>query len=205
MSQVTLPENNLNALEAVLFIYGEPVSFKKISQILGLSLDGIPELAEKLSDRYKESALALVVHAEQIQLVTNPKLAHLLEKVVKEELSDDLTPASVETLAIISYLGPISRFKIDFIRGVNSSFILRNLLLRGLIDRFPDPERPNAFAYSCSFDFLRHMGVGRVEELPNFERYHKLADKLQTGLGGESNAAETVVDGMAPNKENETE
>ena len=61
---------------------------------------------------------------------------------VKEELTEDLTPASLETLSIVAYLGPISRVRIEYLRGVNSSVILRSLMIRGLIERFADPEHP---------------------------------------------------------------
>jgi len=64
--------------------------------------------------------------------------------------------------------------EIDNIRGVNSSYILRNLLIRGLIERDIDTRRANAFIYKISFDFLKKMGLSKIDELPEYEKYHNL-------------------------------
>ena len=88
-----------------------------------------------------------------------------------------LTPASLETLAIIAYLGPCNRALIEYVRGVNSTFILRSLMIRGLVERKPDPKRMNTFLYQVSFDFLRHMGLTRQGDLPDYEKYRKLKDE----------------------------
>ena len=97
---------------------------------------------------------------------------------MKDELKGDLSPASLETLAIIAYFGPVPRSRIDFLRGVNSSFTLRNLLIRGLVDRAPNPSRPNQFLYAASFETLRHLGVSSREELPEFSAIHEKLEKL---------------------------
>ena len=71
-------------------------------------------------------------------------------------------------------MGPVTRAEIEFIRGVNSSFILRNLMVRGLIAKEADKERAGSFVYRATFDFLRHVGVSRAEELPEFAKYRDL-------------------------------
>ncbi len=100
---------------------------------------------------------------------TNPESSKLIEAVRTEELSKDLGRAGLETLAIVLYQGPIRRSEIDYIRGVNSNFILRNLLIRGLIERKTDPNDNRAAVYSPSMDLLRFLGITQVSELKDFD------------------------------------
>lgn len=169
-------------LEALLFIHGEPLALKKIRTILDIKPEEtdliIAELKKRLGDDSR--GLALIEDGEKIQLVTKPKFGKILESFIKEELSEDLTPASLETLALIAYFAPISRSRLDYLRGVNSTFILRSLLLRGLVERFPDPERTNAFLYRPTFDLLRHLGLEKKENLPDFEKFQSLLKAFES-------------------------
>ena len=81
----------------------------------------------------------------------------------------DLGRAGLETISIILYKNPVTKNEIDFIRGVNSQFIIRNLLIRGLIERIPNPNgRGNL--YQPTFELLRYMGVEKIENLPDYEK-----------------------------------
>jgi len=133
-------------------------------------------LAEELKRRLKDPArgLELVADREKVQLATKPEWNSILESFVKEELTEDLSPASLETLSIVSYLGPISRTRIEYLRGVNSSVILRSLMIRGLIERFPDPEHPAGFLYRLTFDAMKHLGIQQKEDLPEFSKFQEL-------------------------------
>ena len=111
---------------------------------------------------------------EKVQLATKPEWNAILESFVKEELTEDLSPASLETLSIISYLGPISRTRIEYLRGVNSSVILRSLMIRGLVERFADPEHPAGFLYRLTFDAMKHLGIQQKEDLPDFAKFQEL-------------------------------
>ena len=175
------PTKNITAaIEALLFIYGEPISIAQISKILKVPdsdiNNGIKELHEHLVA--DERGLTLVVHDGKVQFATKPAFANLLEYITKEEFEEQLTPAALETLSIVMYAGPIYRADIEYVRGVNSSFILRNLLLLGLVERSIDPKRANTYLYNVSFDLLRHVGVGTREELPDFSKYNGLIKKL---------------------------
>lgn len=166
-------EQKLAELEALLFIHGEPLTNKKAEKILELTKEGLGSLITELEKRMSAEGrgLALIRDEEKIQFATKPQFAKLIEGFVKEELTEDLTPATLEVLSIIAYLSPVSRAEIDYRRGVNSSFTLRNLLLRGLIERFPDPERPSSLLYRPTFEFFRHLGMKGKEELPDFEKF----------------------------------
>lgn len=166
-------EQKLAELEALLFIHGEPLTKKKAGKILELTKEDIDALLIELEKLLiaENRGLALVRDEEKIQFATKPQFAKLVEGFVKEELTEDLTPAALEVLSIIAYLGPVSRADIDYRRGVNSSFTVRNLMLRGLIERFSAPERPSSFLYKPTFEFFRHIGVKGKEELPDFEKF----------------------------------
>ncbi len=166
-------EQKLAELEALLFIHGEPLAKKKAEKILELGKEDLESLVSELEKRLsaEDRGLALIRDNEKIQLATKPLFAKLIEGFVKEEMSEDLTPATLEVLSIVAYLGPVSRAQIDYRRGVNSSFTLRNLMLRGLIERITDPERATSFLYRPTFEFFRHLGVNGKEELPDFEKF----------------------------------
>ncbi len=164
--------NNLTAsLEALLFAYGEQLSVKKIAKILNANEEEIKSAIKDFEDKLKEEnrGLRLIFQNETIQLATKPEFSRFLEDFIKEEFKENLTPAALETLSLTAYLGPISRAKIDYFRGVNSSFILRGLLMRGLIERVDSKSR--GYLYQSSFDLLKHLGLSKPEELPNYEKY----------------------------------
>lgn len=172
----------VNQLEALLFIYGDPLGFKKIAQILKAEETEVKEAVKILAEELEKEGrgLSLMRDKDKIQLTTKPEFTKLLESVIKEELHENLTPAALETLSIVAYAGPLSRAELEYIRGVNSSFTLRNLLIRGLIERSPDPKRTNVFLYNPSFDVLRHLGISKAEDLPEYERFKSLIEKMRT-------------------------
>lgn len=175
-------EKLIAQLEALLFIYGEPLEIKKIAKTLKAAEEEIKSAIDALEAelRSENRGLFLVRDREEIQLTTKPDFAKLLETVIKEELHENLTPAALETLSIVAYAGPLSRAELEYIRGVNSSFTLRNLLIRGLVERAPDPKRGNVFLYSPSFEFLRHVGVSQAGDLPEYEKFKTLIEKMRT-------------------------
>jgi segregation and condensation protein B len=122
--------------------------------------------------------LMLLSSEDAVQLVTKPDFAGFLEEIVKSEISEALTPAALETLSIVSYTAPTTRAEIDYIRGVNSSFILRSLSIRGLVDRTTDPNRGNAYTYTPSFELLKYLGTARTEDLPEYDNFRKLVQKF---------------------------
>ena len=133
-------------------------------------------LADELKKRLKDPArgLQIISDREKVQLATKPEWNAILQGFIKEELTEDLTPASLETLSIVSYLGPISRPRIEYLRGVNSSVILRSLMIRGLVERYQDPERSSGFLYRPTFDAMKHLGIQQKEDLPDFAKFQEL-------------------------------
>ncbi len=181
------PSTSLSAkLEAILFWKAEPVSLKKLAQLLSTEKTAIEKAdgasAVKITEEQVKTALAelekslqgrgltLVQTDTEVMLGTANELSPLIEQLTKEELSRDLGKAGLETLSIILYQGPISRADIDYIRGVNSQFILRNLLIRGLAERIDNPKDARSYLYKTTLDLLAHLGVSKIEELPEYEK-----------------------------------
>ncbi len=155
-------------IEAILFWKGEPISRKKLADILKVGEPEVNESIEKLKINLKERGIVLVEKENEVMLGTAPELSTLFEELQKEELNRDLSKASLETLSIVLYKNGASRSEIDYIRGVNSSFTLRALSIRGLVEKVTDPKDNRRFIYKPSFELLSYMGVTKVEDLPDF-------------------------------------
>ena len=121
-----------------------------------------------------EDIVSIIEKNNCFQMVSNPENAPYVEKFIKDDLQEDLTPTSLEVLAIIAYKGPITRVEIEEIRGINSSYTLRNLLIRGLIERKPHPEDARTYLYEISFDFLRKLGLSSVDQLPEYKKFKEI-------------------------------
>ncbi len=159
----------LSVLESVLFAFGEPVKLEKLKDILGLSLEATKELVLSYESKISQdvsAGLFLIQADDEIQLGTKPQNYVHLEKFLKQDIEEELSSASIEVLTIILYRGPISRSGVDFIRGVNSSYILRVLLMRGLVQR---EKHGLSFLYRPSFDLLKLLGLSNQKDLPEFE------------------------------------
>lgn len=167
-------------LESLLFASNEPQALEDLSKILNVSAEEIEAALLKLQQYYLENkrGLRLLNNNNKWLLSINPENTPYLNKLKKEVLEGDLSPAALETLSIIAYRGPISRAEINEIRGVDSSYILRQLFLRELIERFPSPQRQNIFLYQVSFKFLEHLGLTKVQDLPNYEELHQKISNL---------------------------
>ncbi len=165
-------KNNLKrAIEGILFVSGEPVGLKKLSKLLEQKEDDIREMILEMREEFNDRGLIIISDDEKYQLTTSPNISNIITEFLKTELKDDLSPASLETLAIIAYKGPISRIEIDNIRGVNSSFILRSLLVRGLITKEKSPNSKLINVYRISFDMIRNLGIENIHQLPDFDKY----------------------------------
>ncbi|MFA5778338.1 MAG: SMC-Scp complex subunit ScpB [Candidatus Paceibacterota bacterium] len=161
--------NNLETkIEAILFFKGEPVSRKKLADILKVGQTEINEGIEKLKENLQNRGIVLIENDNEITLGTAPESSKLIEDLQKEELNRELSKASLETLSIILYKNGVSRAEIDYIRGVNSSFTLRALAVRGLVGKTIDTKDSRRYIYRPSFELLSFMGVKSVEELPDY-------------------------------------
>src|SRR5690606_34101475 len=127
-------------IEGVLFYKAAPMKIAALSRFFEASEEDVRNALETLKNRMEGTALRVLVTDTEAGIVTAPEIAEIIEKLRKDEFKRDIGKAGAETLAIILYRGPLTRAEIDSIRGVNSTFILRNLLIRGLIERRDNPK-----------------------------------------------------------------
>ncbi|EKD46705.1 MAG: segregation and condensation protein B [uncultured bacterium] len=161
----------VSVLESILFVSGEPIKKIKLANVTDERLEDVDIALSVLLEKYSDpsSGLALIIKGEEVQLVSNPENASIVENLVKNELQDSLSNAAMEVVSIIAYRGPISKVEIEAIRGVNCSYTLRNLLLRGLIERNDNPKDSRGHVYAISFDFLKKLGIDGVKKLPEYD------------------------------------
>ncbi|MCU0660679.1 MAG: SMC-Scp complex subunit ScpB [Candidatus Pacebacteria bacterium] len=179
-------------IEGLLFFKGEPLSVATIGSILNVKKEEVEKALTSLAAKLSDRGLTLMWIGAMVQLATKPELGPLFEALRKEELSKELSKASLETLAIIIYKGKATRSDIDYIRGVNSGFILRNLLVRGLIQKDTDPEDSRKYVYAPTFDLLSYLGVARTEELPEFTALSTALVSLQETSEEEKNMSADI-------------
>ena len=168
-------------IEAILFWKAEPVTIKRLAALLGgegkdADLSMVREGLLQLEQRLKGRGLSLVQTEDEAMLGTAKELSPLIERLTKEDLARDLGKAGLETLSIILYQGPISRADIDYIRGVNSQFILRNLLIPGLTERIDNPKDARSFLYKPTLALLAHLGISKIGDLPEYAEVRKEID-----------------------------
>lgn len=165
-------------IEALLFMHGEAMELKELERHLAVPAEEIREAVNQLTGEYQNRGLVLVEKDGAVEIGSHPDAHAYVDKLVKSEFSEGLSRSGLETLAIIAYKGPLSRPEIDYIRGANSSFTLRNLLMRGLIERAEHPHDARSYQYRISFQFLQHFGLSKLEELPEYESLQKEAIEI---------------------------
>ncbi|MFA5000955.1 MAG: SMC-Scp complex subunit ScpB [Candidatus Paceibacterota bacterium] len=168
---------NLEAkIEAILFYKAEAVTISQLVKWLAVPIPEIETGLANLAEQLNERGVRLIQTGEEIMLGTASEASPLIEQITKDELAKDLGKAALETLTLIIYEGPLSRAEIDYVRGVNSSFILRHLLVRGLVEREIDKKDARRFIYRPTLDLLRHLGIEKLEDLPEYEIVKKQVD-----------------------------
>lgn len=183
-------------IEALLFYKGEPVSVRFLASTLKVSEDEAWAGVDALEQGLKGARRGIIVlrNGDEVMLGTEPGMGTTIEALLKEELSKDLGKAGLETLAIVLYRGPIVRSEINYIRGVNSNYILRSLLVRGLIEKVED-STARSTVYRPTFELLSYMGVSRVEDLPEYDGVRAAVEEFRNTNKEESNEYEEEHDG----------
>jgi len=166
-------------IEAVLFWKGEPMKIRKLAQIFAKSEEEILICIKSLATKIADRGISLIFKDDEVALGTSKDYSEIIERLTKEELVRDLGKAGLEALSIIVYMGPISRAEIDLIRGVQSSFILRNLTVRGLVERITNPKDQRSFLYRPTFDLISFLGVSKIEDMPEFTEARSEIEKFK--------------------------
>ncbi|PIT87904.1 MAG: hypothetical protein COU31_00260 [Candidatus Magasanikbacteria bacterium CG10_big_fil_rev_8_21_14_0_10_40_10] len=172
--------NLQSKLESILFVASKPIGVKKIAKVLAVDIQEAQNALEELIVKYNQpnSGIVIMRNNSEVQMTSNPDNSASAENFLKNEISGELTRPQLETLTVISYCGPITKPELEQIRGVNCGLILRNLLLRGLVQE----NKENSFlpSYEVSMDYLRHLGIKSAQELPDYDklRQHPYLEQL---------------------------
>ena len=160
----------INTLEALLFVAGKPLRAKELAKIIEQEEAAVQTALTALAEAKKGSGVILLDNNGEYQLATSNSYSTQVKNFLNAELREKLTDATVEVLAIIAYRQPISKAEIEAIRGVNSQYSLRNLLMRGLIEKIANPSDARSFLYQTTTEFLQHLGLASTKDLPEFEK-----------------------------------
>lgn len=173
-------------IQSILFIKTDAVSVDWLSRTLEVSREEVLAALEDLRSATAGQGIVLVQHDNSVMLATHPDMGAFIETLYTREITTPLSKSALETLAIILYSGPISKSEIDHIRGVNSQFMLRNLLVRGLIEKKENLDDKRRAFFQVSNDTLTFLGITHIEELPSYEACLSQLDMLKNqGEGGD--------------------
>nr|MBC7244477.1 SMC-Scp complex subunit ScpB [Chloroflexota bacterium] len=176
-------------IEALLFVADEPVGIRELAQVLEASESAVEAALQQLVAHYQERGLRLQRTDRQVQFVTAPEVAPDVERFLGLDSRTKLSPAALETLALIAYRQPVTRAQIEAVRGVNCDGVLRTLLSHGLIaavGRLEQAGRP--ILYGTTFAFLQYFGLTDLSELP------ALGELRSPTKGGEEYALRRTAD-----------
>lgn len=157
-------------LESILFVASKPTTTALLAKLSGASETEVMDSLRALAEARLQSGIIVMEANGQWQLGTNPKNVDLVKAFLTADLREKLTDATVEVLGIIAYRQPIAKTEIEAIRGVNCQYSIRQLLMRGLIEKVVNPQDSRSNLYQVTTEFLQHMGLGSVGDLPEFEK-----------------------------------
>ncbi|MBI5457218.1 SMC-Scp complex subunit ScpB [Candidatus Kaiserbacteria bacterium] len=160
--------NELTArAQAFLFSEGGALTLRKLAQLLEIKESALPEVLSTLKNRLEGTGLTLIETDTEASLVVDKDTSPAIQKAFERELGREIGDAGLEVLAIVLYRGPSTRSQIDYIRGVNTSSTIRNLLARGLVERTGNPEDGREYLYRPTVELLSHLGIRDRSELPD--------------------------------------
>ena len=168
--ELSRKSNIKSVIESMLFVSGEPLSLRELSNNLEIKDKVIKEMMNEYEE--KSRGIKLISIDGAYQLVTKSENSDYIQKLLKKNKKHSLSQASIESLAIIAYKQPITRIDIDEIRGVKSESAIQKLVERGLIKdigRLEVPGRP--ILYGTTDEFLRQFGLKTIKELPSLDLY----------------------------------
>lgn len=188
-----------STLESILFVASKPLSAAQLAKILEADKTEVENALRALAENHKESGIVLLEAQGLWQFATNSAHSTEVKNFLNAELREKLTEATVETLAIIAYRQPISRAEIEAIRGVNCQYSIRHLLIRGMIQKVPNPADARQNLYETTLEFLQHLGIQSIKDLPDFQT---LVEKIKLPETPEENNGTPDATADAPEPAN---
>jgi segregation and condensation protein B len=155
------------AIEAILFSSNRPLRLRELQQATDSDRAVVEGALEELRESLSQRGLMLQRQQDLVGLVTRPELAAYVRRALRPEVTGRLSPAAYETLAIVAFQQPVTKSRVEEIRGVNCDSVLANLELRDLVTevgRAPGPGQ--AKLYGTTMRFLQVVGLESLEQLP---------------------------------------
>lgn len=180
---ISKKNRDISIIESLLFAAGDPLATRDIARILECEIEYIVELMKEMMEKYNNNeirGIKLITLNGMYQLVTKPCNSEFVEKLLKKNIRQSLSQASLESLAIVAYKQPITRVEIDEIRGVKSDSALQKLVEKNLIEetgRLEVPGRP--ILYGTTDEFLRHFALKDINELPSIELFEEENQEIE--------------------------
>jgi segregation and condensation protein B len=186
--------NIKNQIESILFISNKPLTVKRLAEICNRQKAEVETVLETLKREYNgnEKGIKIIEHDGKIQMATDKDSSEIVEKFLKEELTGEMTRPQLETLTIIAYRGPVTKMELEQIRGVNCSLILRNLLIRGLIEARLD-KKIQTTIYNVTPDFVRFLGLTEISQLPDYDKLSS-HETIESLLSRDEDKEKEIVD-----------
>ncbi len=180
IEEVSAKNIYFSIIESLLYVTGESLKLTEMANILECSIDFTRELINELMLKYEEECrgIKIIEINEGYQFVTKPSNSEYIQKLLKTNIRQSLSQASLETLAIIAYKQPITRVEIEEIRGVKSDRAVYTLLEKKLIKdigRKNVPGRP--IIYATTEEFLKHFDFNNLDSMPLIEESKAESDE----------------------------
>lgn len=159
----------LSILESILFVSGDAVHIPELAAALEMDTQTLNEIIDRLMKQKQEEEAGILFTRvdDKLQLCSNMAYSSYIEKVLQPVKKARLSQSMLETLAIIAYKQPITRFEIEQIRGVKSNYSVATLIEKGMIVRAGRKKAlGNPMLYATSDDFLRHFQLRSLNDLP---------------------------------------
>ena len=172
--------NKLAVLEGLLFVVGDDgLTLNQMMDILEITSEEAKELLAELKNKYESetSGIKISFLGNTFKLTTKKEHREYYQKLIENEDSNVLSPAALETLAIVAYKQPITRNDISEVRGVDSGQMVRKLVAKGLLKEAGRSEaigRP--ILYATTLEFLDYFGLSTIEDLPTIEEFKEVDD-----------------------------
>lgn len=166
-------------IESILFTASRPVKLAELVRTLGAERAEVEAALAEMASEKQGNGVILLSKNGKYQLASSPDNAKAVGDFINADLRERLTDAALETLAIVLYKQPVSRAEIEAIRGVNSQYILRQLSMRGLVEKAFSPDDARKLVYSTTLEFMASLGIRSMAELPDFEQLTKAVTLTQ--------------------------
>ena len=160
-------------LEAMVFANGGQNSVKTIQKELRINIDELHRIIEEYN--LDNRGLALILDEHKVKMVVSPAVAGFVQDISKSANDTKLSDTALDVLSIIVYKSDATSSEVEYVRGVNSKYTLRNLRIRGLIDRYKDGMQ---YRYKPTVELLSYLGITNISDIPQYKDVREKLDKI---------------------------